>query len=169
MTQTGRTTPRASFDDVEFFSALPTEERQKLAERCVWRRFGPNEPIIDGDPCSSHGVFVLTEGIVKLSQRNKNSDLVPVGWLSAPACFGEFAAIMSCPGATSVRTSTNCEVAEFSEATFNRLLNEYPSLLLKLLKKAISIVRELDDNVVRLHHADALLADAHRKAVLRSL
>jgi CRP-like cAMP-binding protein len=169
MTQIACTTPRASLDDIELFSSLPAEERQGLAEQCTWRRLGPNESIIDGDPCSPHGVFVLTEGIVELSQRDQKLDFVPVGWLSAPACFGEFATIMSCPGATSVRTRTSCEIAELSEATFKRLLNNHPSLSLKLLKKAISLVRDLDDDIVRLHLADTLLADAHRKAVLRSI
>jgi CRP-like cAMP-binding protein len=169
MRQIAYTKPRASLDDVDLFSTLPAEERQRLADRCLWHRLGPNHLLIDGDLASPHGVFVLTEGIVELSQRDAKWDIVPVGWLSAPACFGEFAAIMSCPGATSVRTVTSCEVGELSEETFNRLVREYPSFSLKLLKKTISIVRALDDDIVRLQLADSILTAAHGKALLRTL
>ncbi|WP_162918348.1 Crp/Fnr family transcriptional regulator [Taklimakanibacter deserti] len=169
MTQIACAKPTASLDDVELFSTLPAEERQRLADRCLWHRLEPKHLLIDGDHSSPHGVFVLTEGIVELSQRDSKWDIVPVGWLSAPACFGEFAAIMSCPGAISVRTVTSCEVGELSEETFNRLLSEYPSFSLKLLKKTISIVRALDDDIVRLHLADSILAAAHRKTLLCTL
>jgi CRP/FNR family transcriptional regulator, cyclic AMP receptor protein len=169
MTQVACTKSRTSLEGLELFSALPEDERWNLADQCSWRRLGPNQLLIDGDTGSPHGVFVLTEGIVEVSQRDSKSRMVPVGWLSAPACFGEFAAIMSCPGATSVRTKTSCEVAELSEETFTRLLSKYPTLSLKVLKKAISIVRALDDDIARLHFADNLLVDAHRKAMMRSL
>ena len=161
--------PTASLDSIELFSSLSALERQRLADQCIWHRLEPNHLLIDGDLASPHGVFVLTEGIVQLSQRDSKWDTVPVGWLSAPACFGEFAAIMSCPGATSVRTVTACEVGELSEEVFNHLLNEYPCFSLKLLKKVISIVRALDDDIVRLHLADSILAAAHRKALLRTI
>ena len=169
MMQTADTKPTASLDHIELFATLPAEERQRLVDHCIWHRLAPNHLLIDGDLASPHGVFVLTEGIVQLSQRDSKWDTVPVGWLSAPTCFGEFAAIMSCPGATSVRTVTACEVGELSEETFNQLLNEYPSFSLRLLKKVVSIVRALDDDVVRLHLADSILAAAHRKALLRTI
>lgn len=169
MTQATDTKPKASLDHIELFSTLPAEERQRLVDHCIWHRLAPNHLLIDGDLASPHGVFVLTEGIVELSQRDGKWDTVPVGWLSAPACFGEFAAIMSCPGATSVRTVTACEVGELSEEKFNQLLNEYPSFSLRLLKKVVSIVRALDDDIVRLHLADSILAAAHRKALLRTI
>jgi CRP-like cAMP-binding protein len=169
MTQIANTKPTASLDYVDLFSTLPAEERERLADQCIWHRLEPNHLLIDGDLASPHGVFVLTDGIVELSQRDSKWDIVPVGWLSAPACFGEFAAIMSCPGATSVRTVTACEVGELSEEMFNRLLCQYPSFSLKLLKKAVSIVRALDDDIVRLHLAEGILATAHRKTLLRTL
>lgn len=169
MTQITYPKPTASLEYVDLFSSLPVEERQRLADQCIWHRLEPNHLLIDGDLASPHGVFVLTEGIVELSQRDRKWNIVPVGWLSAPACFGEFAAIMSCPGTISVRTVTACEVGELSEEMFSRLLSEHPSFSLKLLQKAVSIVRALDDDIVRLHLADGILAAAHRKALLRSL
>lgn len=76
---------------------------------------------------------------------------------------------MNSPGTTTVRTVTCCRATEVLEEAFVTLVNENPSILLGLLKKAISIVRALDEDIVRFQLVDNVLEAAHRKAVMRSL
>ncbi|WP_119390766.1 Crp/Fnr family transcriptional regulator [Taklimakanibacter lacteus] len=158
-----------SLHEIDFLSALPHKEREKLAEQCTWHRLPPNQILIDGDPENPHGVFLLSEGVVELSRRDAGGDSVPMGWLCATACLGEFAAITNSPGTISIRTVTSCVFAELARETFIPLLSRYPAMSLSLLRKTISIVRALEDDIVRLHKADGVLATAHRKAILRSL
>ncbi len=169
MTQVVHARPQTVLCGIEPFSAISDKALKKVTARCTWQEFPANTLLIDGDCDEPHGVFLITEGIVELSRRNARGEAVPIGRFGAPSCFGEFAAIMNSPGTTTVRTVTCCRATEVPEEAFVTLVNENPSILLGLLKKAISIVRALDEDIVRFQLVDNVLEAAHRKAVMRSL
>lgn len=169
MTQINLTQAEACFADVEPLSTVPEDALKELADCCAWHRLPANHLVIDGDCEAPHGVFLLLEGMVELSHRNSKGRAIPIGRLNAPACFGEFAVIMDVLGTTSARTVTDCRLAEIPAGTFLPLLNEYPAIAFSLLRKAISIVRSLDEDIIKLHMADDHLAAMYRKAILRSL
>lgn len=169
MRQPNVTPSTARFADVEPLSALPEDALKGLAEHCVWHQLPPNHPVIDGNSGAPHGVFLLIEGMIELSRRNSKDVAVPIGRLKAPACFGEFAAVMNAPGTTSAHTVIDSRLAEIPAMTFLALMNEHPAMALGLLRKAISIVRSLDDDIIKLHMADEHLAMMYRKAILRGL
>lgn len=168
MTQTVQKQLWSALRGVEPFSTIPETALGRVIERCIWHDCPANQLLIDGDREEPHSVFLITEGMVELSRRNAEGEAVPIGLFGSPSCFGEFAAVMNSPGGMTVRTVTGCRVAEIPEEAFRTLLDEIPSISLSLLKKAISIVRSLDEDIVRHHTASGILETAHQRAILRS-
>lgn len=169
MTQVAHQRPRIALRGIEPFSTVSDKALEKVIDRCAWHDLPADTLLIDGDRAEPHGVFLIAEGTVELSRRHAGGEAVPIGQFIAPSCFGEFAAIMNSPGTTTVRTVTCCRTAEVARDAFVTLMNENPSIMLGLLKKAISIVRALDEDIVKLRMADNVLEATHRKAVMRSL
>ncbi len=161
-------TPRP-FRTIEPFCGLPPEATQRLDAECRWASIGPDTLVIDADAGGPHGVFVLAEGQVDVHRRDGNGEPVHLGRLTAVDCFGEFAAIHGVPGSASVRTNTHCLVAEIDPAVFVALLGDYPALSLKLLGRAVSLLKSLDDDLVRLRLAQKRIDEVYRNAVMRTL
>ena len=154
---------------LELFAGVPAGIVEHIERECIWHRFDANEVVIENRSSRPHGVFFLVEGdveIVKYGPKNLPTSLAK---LSAPDCFGEFGAVSGEMGSASVRTITPCVLAEISSARFLSLLNACPAASLYLLKKTVSLIKNLGEDTVRVRSADRALETAHRNAVLRSL
>lgn len=155
-----------SLAEVDPFSCLPGDVLSDLDTQCSWTRVPADNLVIDGTQKTAHGVFALMEGEVEVQGRDSNSRIIPLGRLSAKTCFGEFAAIHGQTGSVSVRTSTPSLLGEISADAFVGLLNDYPALSLVLLRRAVSLVRALDDDLVKLRSVEHEFGDFRRQAVV---
>jgi CRP-like cAMP-binding protein len=154
---------------IELFSDVPGEVLAHLNGQCQWHRLPAGQLLIDGESKEPHGMYVLTDGEVEVFRSDSHGQVAPLGRLTATTCFGEFAAIMGSPGSASVRTRTDCLLAEIPGTALVKLLKDYPSVSLFLLRKAVSLIRELNEDLTRFQAMDSLLATVHCRAILRSL
>jgi len=158
-----------SLSGIKLFSDVPTPILALIGKACVWHHLASNELVVDCESSRQHGVFFLVQGRAVVLKHGPDNQLMTVAKLTAPDCFGEFGAITGKMGSASVRTETDCVLAEISSARFVSLLTACPSASLCLLEKAVSLVKNLGEDSVLLQSADNALEMAHRNAVLRSL
>jgi len=158
-----------SLSGIKLFSGVPTPILALIGKACVWHRLASNEIVVDSESPGPHGVFFLVEGRAEVLKHGPDNQLMAVAKLNAPDCFGEFGAITGKRGSASIRTETDCVLAEISSERFMSLLNACPSASLCLLEKIVALVKNLGEDSVLLQSADSALEIAHRNAVLRSL
>ncbi len=154
---------------LELFSGVPDSILAAVEKECTWHHLTVSEVVIDSRSHRPHGVFFLIEGQVEVLKRGPDNRPARIATLSAPECFGEFGAITGETGSASVKTKTVCLLAQISAERFMNLLNACPFASLHLLKKVVSLVKNLGEDSALLQSADNALETAHRKAVLRSL
>ncbi|MCT8972566.1 Crp/Fnr family transcriptional regulator [Microbaculum marinisediminis] len=154
---------------IDPFYDFPRDVAARLDAVCRWRRVEADTLVIDAACGALHGVFVLAEGEVDVHRRDGSGEIIHLRRLEAVSCFGEFAALHGAPGAASVRTLTPCVIAEIDPATFVALLNEFPMLSIRLLRRAESRLKSLDEDMVCLRLARKRIDEAYRNAVLRTL
>jgi CRP-like cAMP-binding protein len=158
-----------SLSGLKLFSGAPAPILALIEKACVWHRLASNEVVIDSESPRPHGVFFLVEGRVEVLKHSTDNQFMTVAKLNAPDCFGEFGAIIGKTGSASIRTETDCVVAEISSERFLSLLNACPATSLWLLEKAVSLVKNLGEDSVLLQSAHSALEMTHRNSVLRSL
>lgn len=156
-----------SLSALKLFSGVPDSIVALIGKECTWHRFASNEIIIDSESPRPHGVFFLVEGGVEVLKQGPHKRLLTVTKLNAPDCFGEFGAISGKMGSASIRTETDCVLAEIPSGRFMRLLHACPSASLCLLEKIVSLVKNLGEDSILLQSADSVMATA-REASCRS-
>lgn len=155
--------------DVSLFSGIPGNVLADLDDYCRWSDVSADTLVIDSFQSIPHGVFVLVEGEVDIYRLDHEARRVDLGHLPATSCFGEFAAINGTPGSASVRTTTPCLLAEIAPEAFMKFLTDCPALSLGLLKKAVSHIRKLDEDIVRLRATESRIDKAYCQAVVWAL
>jgi small-conductance mechanosensitive channel/CRP-like cAMP-binding protein len=118
----------ALFERVEFFKALPADDRTAIAAGAVHRAFRAGETVLQrGDPGSS--MFVLLEGIfeVRVDLRGDGSS-VKVGQLHAGDIFGEMSLLTGEPRSATVAAVTPASAWEVTREEIEPLLKRDPHL-----------------------------------------
>ena len=135
----------------DLFAGLPEDAVGAVAEQCRWRDVAAHHLQIDAMRKQAHGLYVLAECGVEVFRNPPGGGIVPLARLTAVACFGEFAAINGEPGSASVRSITPCTVGEIPPTVFKSVLTERPGLSLRILRKLINRIQNLDETVEALH------------------
>ena len=169
MTACSEQEQRLSISSLELFEGVPASIVAHIEKECTWQRYYAHETILENESQRPHGVYFLVKGEVEILKYGTRDQQQSVASLSAPDCFGEFGAVTGQPGSASVRTTTPCVVAEISSERFLELLDACPAASLYLLKKTVSLIKNLGDDSVMFHSAGRVLEAAHRNAILRSL
>ena len=162
--QAGSGCPRLS--DIEPFSGLPADVLDALETEAEWFRVDAGHRLIDAGVRAPHGVFVLAEGALSVERAAPGGQPIPLGRLSAPCCVGEFAALDGLWGSASVTAATPCVLAEIPADRFRQLLRDHPPLSLFVLEKAVSIVRRLGEDIVRLRRLEHEDDEFYRRALI---
>lgn len=157
----------------DLFAGLPEEAIGPIAEQCRWWDIDAHHLLIDATHKQSHGLYVLAEGGVEVFRNPSGGGIVPLARLTAVACFGEFAAINGEPGSASVRSLTPCTIGEIPPKVFKSLLTERPGLSLRVLRKLVDRIQNLDATVEALQQRntvrDAQVREVYRQLSLGSL
>ncbi|MGV1015090.1 MAG: Crp/Fnr family transcriptional regulator [Methyloceanibacter sp.] len=131
---------------IAIFSGLSPESIRRIEQRCAWRRYAPNEPIVSYLDASDE-VFFVALGEVRVTIYSTAGKAVSFRELSTGETFGEFPAIDQGPRSASVEARTNCVIASMPGSTFRELLQSEPGLAQALLPRLVKTIRALTTRI----------------------
>jgi CRP-like cAMP-binding protein len=111
--------------------------------RSHWRRFEPDEILVDFDDPSTD-VYFLVSGEVRILIRTQSGKEVILGEMRGGQLFGELAAIDGVKRSANVTALTRGEVCIMSAAVFRELVLSTPAVADRLLRLLAGRVRELN-------------------------
>ena len=140
---------RHDLSNIEILASLSPEERRDFEKSCRWRRFSPDEMIID-QKSDTRDVYFLTRGRVRvvsytLSGREVALEDVPPG-----GYFGELAALDGKPRSSSVVAVDDSDIAKMAPERFLKVLQIYPDVALKVMINLAGFIRNSTDRIVDL-------------------
>ena len=125
---------------------LSLEQLQRLASDHEERTYASHEPIIrQGEPGES--MFIITEGVVKVSVQTPAGDVVPVRDLTTGDYFGEMSLMTGEPRSATVTAEAETRVLEICRASFRTILKEQPDLVEQMGEVLQRRLRERDEAV----------------------
>ena len=133
-------------DQIEIFRDLPQAERDRLAARFRWSRYGANEQIISHQDHSTD-VFLVLQGEVRVVIYSLAGKEVTFRDIKEGQYFGELAAIDGLPRSASIFALRESVIASMSADMFWEVLRIYPEATARLLKDLAGSVRALTDRV----------------------
>lgn len=136
-----------TFDNVELFSPLSSEQRAAIAAKCRWRQIGAHSQIL-GYLDDTDDVYFVTEGRVRVAVYSASGREVSFRDVGAGEFFGEFAALDPAPRSANVITLTETVVAIMPAETFRDLIRTWPSISLALLRHMTRLVRLYSERVI---------------------
>ena len=127
---------------VPLFSALDENELESLASRAVERRFDPEENLFwEGDDCE--GLFLLTDGAVKILKTSQNGREMMLDMVHAPSSVAELPLFDRGAYPASVRAVKPCTTLFINRNDFYNACRQNPDLALKLLAVVGRRLRQL--------------------------
>lgn len=169
---------KGSLAGVALFADVPEAELALLAARCVWRRYEPQEAIIDRDS-DSRDVFFITEGLVRVVNYSFSGREVTFDDIPAGSVFGELSALDGQPRSANVIALEATTAASMTPAVFRDVLLDHPRMAVNLALRLSNIIRASVDRIMDLStlgannrvHAEILRlararADADGRAVI---
>ena len=135
--------------NIEMLDSLTIEQRRDFEMSCRWRRFAPNEQIIDQRD-ESREVYFITRGRVRVVSFTLSGREVALEDLHAGAYFGELAALDGHPRSTSVMALEESDIAKMAPERFLKVLQQYPDVALKVMINFAKIIRISTDRIVDL-------------------
>jgi CRP/FNR family cyclic AMP-dependent transcriptional regulator len=121
----------------------PTIDLAPFETRCRWKRFEPEEVLVDFDDISSDAYFIVA-GDVRILIRTPAGKEVILGEMRGGQFFGELSAIDGIGRSANVTALTRGEVCVMPGATFREIVFASPPVCDRLLRLLASRVRELN-------------------------
>ncbi len=90
-------------------------------------------------------MYIVEQGRVEVVHGAPGSER-PLGVLEAGDFFGEMAILDDQPRGATVRALTACRLLRIDEATFDRMLREYPEIAVRMLRKLSARLRQASAN-----------------------
>ncbi len=131
---------------VEILQDLPQGERERLAKRFNWKRYGAGEQIISHLDRSTD-VFLVIEGAVRVTIYSLAGREVTFRDIEAGQYFGELAAIDGLPRSATIVALNDSVIASMPADIFWEILRVYPDATVRLVKNLTSSVRTLTERV----------------------
>ena len=128
---------------------LPQSTLTKAVKNCRWRSYSANEQIIDRQSEASD-VFFVDEGQVRVVNYSISGREITLDDIGPGGHFGELAAIDGQPRSASVMALTGCSVAIMPQEHFLELVDENPSVALKVMRGLASIIRNSTERIMDL-------------------
>jgi CRP/FNR family transcriptional regulator len=127
---------------VPLFSALDEKELESLASHAVERRFEPEQNLFwEGDDCE--GLFLLTDGAVKILKTSQNGREMMLDMVHAPSSVAELPLFDRGAYPASVRAVKPCTTLFINRNDFYNACRQNPDLALKLLAVVGRRLRQL--------------------------
>lgn len=130
----------ATLKGVNLFESLADKEREGYEQRCTWRRFAPDEQIIDR-LSDTHDVLFIVDGAVRIVNHSLSGREISFDELGAGEFFGELAAIDGKPRSATVVALADTLLAIMPPETFRRLASEHPPIALTIMRRLAKVIR----------------------------
>lgn len=138
----------------------------ELAERfSSAREYAAGQTIIvEGEPGSTM-LFILS-GVVKIFKSSTTNSKMLIGRRGEGEFFGEMALVEELPRSASVVAETDCKVLEFSRDSFEKIIQEQPTLATRVLSSLSNKLRESDHfRIAELEQNNLLLESSNKELV----
>lgn len=131
---------------IDAFKALDRGSREKIAALCLGKTYPPARVIISHREQSS-GVFFIVSGSVRATVFTERGKEIAYEDLLAGNMFGELSAIDGKPRTTHVVTLEESHLITIAREQFLTLMQTYPEVAQKTMRKLAGIIRSLNDRV----------------------
>jgi len=138
-----------TLDGIELLLDLPPAVRNNLALRCRWRLYKEGEQVIDHQSTGCD-VYFIAAGRVEVVIFARSGRSISFDDLTAGQCFGQVAAVDGLPRSASVVAAMESLIACMPADTFRGVLEQYPSVGLRLIRDLARIVRTSNERIVEL-------------------
>jgi len=131
---------------VRLVDGVPASALEELARQCRWRRFEPGQRVISRD-APDQDVYLIVSGLVRVTAFSAAGRQVTYRDIAAGDWFGDFAAIDGLSRSADIVALQDTLLASMNPAVFQRLLHEHPIVSDRLLRRLVSLVRELTERI----------------------
>jgi CRP-like cAMP-binding protein len=122
----------AALSQIPLFAALSENELKDLAQRAVEKRYEADEVLFwEGEPCL--GIFLITQGSVKIFRTSPNGREVMLSIESAPATVAELPLFDGGAYPASVRVVEPASALFINKNDFQQFCRQNPDVALKVL------------------------------------
>lgn len=141
--------PIHTLDHIDMLRGLPEDLRAEVARLCRWKRYAPQEQIIDRES-DSRDVYFVVQGGVRIVIYSASGRELTLDDLLTGAFFGELAAIDGLPRSASVMAVQDTVIASLPADQFLRLLHDYPEMAARVLRRLAAVVRASTERILDL-------------------
>ena len=146
---------------------LAQDDRLRLAERCVERRFDKSQVVYcEGEPADS--MLVVTGGRFKVSNFSADGTELLVRFITAGETIGEIGMLSRAPRSATVTAASPSHAVVLPRSVVIELIEQRPALAMALLQQLAEMVRRATDAAADLVFLDlnqrvakALLTGVH--------
>jgi CRP/FNR family cyclic AMP-dependent transcriptional regulator len=139
------------FGRVPLLARLNDRQRSRMAQLSTTRLYEEGSIIVrQGD--TSMALYVVLSGRARIDRESEAGKTVQVDEVTHGGFFGEMGLIEDMPRAATVIAEQPTECALLAKWDFQNELRTDPDIALALLPVLGARIRELDDQLVRLHH-----------------
>jgi CRP-like cAMP-binding protein len=131
---------RQTLKGISLFEGIPDGVRERYEQRCAWRRFRPDEQIIDR-MSDTHEVLFIASGSVRIVNYSITGREISLDDLHAGEFFGELAAIDGKPRSATAVALSETLLAIMPAETFRSMVTEHSPLALTIMRRLAKIVR----------------------------
>ena len=135
--------------NIRILASLTPEQRRDWEISCRWRRFLPEEAVIDQQD-SSRDVYFIARGRVRVVNFTAGGKEVALDEMVGGAYFGELAAIDGKPRSSAVIAVEDSDIAKMAPERFMKLLRTYPFVAQEVMKQLAQVIRISTDRIVDL-------------------
>jgi len=134
---------------IEVLADLDENQRRDFEKSSRWRRFLPDEQIID-QQSDSRDVYFIASGRVRVVNFTLSGKEVALEDLGAGQYFGELAAIDGRPRSSTVVALEESDIAKMSPERFLTVMKMYPEVALKVMANLAAVIRTSTDRIIDL-------------------
>ncbi|SMF73389.1 cAMP-binding domain of CRP or a regulatory subunit of cAMP-dependent protein kinases [Azospirillum oryzae] len=142
--------PAAGLDRIELLRPLSADQRAAVARQCRWRRFGPDEQLID-HWAETRDVAFVVEGQVRVLSHSAGGREISFSDIDAGELVGEMSALDGRPRSASVVALEEGALVAFLPAKpFQTLVTAHPELAMAMMLRLCDKLRGATDRIMEL-------------------
>ena len=143
-------TPAAGLDRIELLRPLSADQRAAVARQCRWRRFAPDEQLID-HWAETRDVGFVVEGRVRVLSHSAGGREISFSDIDAGEVVGEMSALDGRPRSASVVALEEGALIAFLPAKpFQTLVAAHPELAMAMMLRLCDKLRGATDRIMEL-------------------
>ena len=137
----------SSLQHSALFQDVPPAGVAMAIEGSTLLQYQPGDALIHQDT-AGHALYLLQEGVVRVSRQSMGGRVRVLGDLYAPAVLGETALLVSAQRSASVSALTDVTALVIYRENLERVVNRYPKVLWNLARLLAERVTQLNDELI---------------------